>query len=183
MAIIARIANMFRADIHGVMDRLENQELLLKQHLRDMKEALNFKEAKLQKMKTSRDQRMQDLNRYKQQRETLEHDLTMAVRKDKDDIARMLIRKVKPLENLHEELSRHVRALEEEIDQFERHLQLQRLKYEELKNRSTEYLQKTQLQKWEKETFDPVSFNGYGELSEQEVELELLKRKEIKNED
>ena len=179
MAIIARIVNMFRADIHGVMDRLENQELLLKQHLRDMKEALNFKAAKLQKMKTSRGQRMQDLNRYKQQRETLEHDLTMAVRKDKDDIARMLIRKVKPLENLHEELSRHVRALKEEIDQFERHLQLQRLKYEELKNRSTEYLQKTQLQKWEKETFDPVSFNGYSEMSEQEVELELLKRKEI----
>lgn len=179
MAIIARIVKMFKADIHGVMDQLENQGLLLKQHLRDMEDALNFKETKLQKMKASRDQRLQDLNGYKQQWETLEHDLTMAVRKDKDDIARMLIKKMKPLENLSEELLRHVKALDEEIDQLEKHLQQQRLKYEKIKNRSTEYLNQAQFQKWENKAVDPVSFDSYGELSKQEIELELLKCKDM----
>jgi phage shock protein A len=178
MAIIARIVKIFKADIHGVMDQFENKGLLLKQYLREMEEALHFKEAKLQKMTTSRHHRLQDLDRYKQQRETLEHDLTMAVRKNKDDIARMLIKRMKPLENLDEELSRHVKELDEEIDQFEKHLQQQRLKYEKLKNRSTEFLHKTQLQKWQKEAAGPFSYDSSGELSEQQIELELLKRKE-----
>ncbi len=178
MAIIGRIVKIFKADIHGVMDRLEDQGLLLKQYLRDMEEALNCKAARLQKMKASCNQGLQDLNRYKQQMETLEHDLTMAVRKDKDDIARMLIRKMKPLENLCNELSRHVKALDEEITQFENHLQQQRFKYEQLKNRSTEYFHKTQMQQWKKEAIDPVSDGSYAELSEQEIELELLKHKD-----
>jgi len=40
MAILTRIIQLFKADIHGVMDQLEDQGLLLKQHLRDMEESL-----------------------------------------------------------------------------------------------------------------------------------------------
>ncbi len=181
MAIIGRIVKIFKADIHGVMDQMQDQGLLLKQHLRDMEEALNCKEARLQKMKASRNQALQDLNRYKQHWDTLEHDLTMAVRKDKDDIARMLIIKRSIPKRLSNEVSRHVKALDEEITQFDDHLQQQRLKYEQLKNRSTEYLHRTQMQKWEKEAIDPVPYDSYAELSEQEIELELLKRKDTLN--
>jgi hypothetical protein len=40
MAILARIIRLFKADIHGVMDQIEDQGLLLKQHLRDMEDSL-----------------------------------------------------------------------------------------------------------------------------------------------
>ena len=178
MAILARIVKIFKADIHGVMDQLEDRELLLKQHLRDMEEALNCKQAKLRKMTARRNQGQKDLSGYKQQWEALDHDLTMAVRKNKDDIARTLIRKMKPLENLSDELSRHLKALDEEMIQFKNHLQQQRLRYEQLKNRTIEYLHKTQMQRWEKDVIDPVSDDGYGEPADQEIELELLKRKD-----
>jgi phage shock protein A len=178
MAIIARIVEIFKADIHGVMDQLEDQGLLLKQHLRDMAEALHRRETKLRKMRVSHNQGLKDLAGYKQQWEALDHDLTVAVRKNKDDIARTLIRKMKPLENLSDELTRHLKALDEEIIQFENHLQQQRLRYEQLKNRTAEYLHKTRLQRWEKDVIDPVFDGGYGEPADQEIELELLKRKE-----
>ena len=178
MAILARIVKIFKADIHGVIDQLEDRELLLKQHLRDMEEALNRKQARLRKMTASHNQGQKDLAGYKQQWEALDHDLTVAVRKNKDDIARILIRKMKPLENLSGELARHLKALDEEMIQFKNHLQQQRLRYEQLKNRTTEYLHKTQMQQWKKNVIDPVSDDGYGELSDQEIELELLKRKD-----
>ena len=162
MAIIARIVKIFKADIHGVMDRLEDRGLLLKQHLRDMEEALNSKQIKLRKMTASHNQGLRDLAGYKQQWEALDHDLTMAVRKNKDDIARTLIRKMKPLENLSDELTRHLKALDEERIQFKNHLQQQRLRYEQLKNRTIEYLHKTQRQQWEKDVIDPVSDDVYG---------------------
>ena len=178
MDIIARIVEIFKADIHGVMDRLEDQGLLLKQHLRDMAEALDCKQARLRKMTASHNQGQKDLARYKQQWEALDHDLTVAVRMDNDEIARTIIRKMKPLENLSDELTRHLRALDEEMIQFNNHLQQQRLRYEQLKNRAAEYFRKTQMQRWDKEVIDPVSEDGYRELTDQEIELELLKRKD-----
>ena len=178
MAIIARIVEIFKADIHGVMDQLEDPGLLLKQHLRDMAEALHRKKTELRKMKEAHNQGLKDLAAYKQQWEALDQDLTVAVRKNKDDIARTIIRKMKPLENLSDELARHLKSLDEELIQFNNYLQQQHLRYEQLKNRAAEYLHKTRLQRWEKEVIDPVSDNNYGEPMEQEVELELLKRKD-----
>ena len=178
MAIIDRIIKIFKADIHGVMDQLENRELLLKQHLRDMEEALHRKEATLRKMTARHSQRQKDLAGYRQQWETLDHDLTVALRKDKDDIARMLIRKIKPLENLRDGLTRHLEALNEEMIQYKAHLQQQRLRYEQLKYRIIEYLQETQMQQWEKDAVVPVLADGFEEPADQEIELELLKRKE-----
>jgi phage shock protein A len=178
MAIIARIVKIFKADIHGVMDQLEDRRLLLKQHLRDMEEVLHHKEAKLRKMTADHNQRQKNLVGYRQQWEALDHDLTVALRKNKDDIARMLIRKMKPLENMCEELTRQLEALNEEMIQFKNHLQQQRLRYEQLKYRTTEYLHKTQRQQWENDVIDPVFVDGYEALNDEEIELELLKRKE-----
>ena len=135
-------------------------------------------EAKLRKMTARRHQGQKDLSGYKQQWEALDHDLTVAVRKNRDDIARMLIKKMKPLENLTDELTGRLRALDEEMIHFKNHLQQQRLRYEQLKNRTTEYLHKTQMQRWEKDVIDPVPDDGYGEPADQEIELELLKRKD-----
>jgi phage shock protein A len=161
------------------MDRFEDRRLLLKQHLRDMEEVLHRKEAKLRKMTAGHKQKQKDLADYRQQWEVRDHDLTVAIRKNKDDIARMLIRKMKPLENMIEELSRHLEALNEEMIDFKNHLKQQRFRYEQLKHRTTEYLRRTQMQKWEKDVIDPVSADGYEAPTDEEIELELLKRKEV----
>ena len=178
MAILSRIVKILKADIHGVMDQLEDRELLLKQHLREMEEILNRKEAKLRNMKASHNQRLKDLSGYRRQWEALDHDLTAAIRKNKDDIARMLIKKMKPLEDLRNELSRQSKTLEKEMIQLKNHLQQQRLRYEQLKKRAAEYLRASQMQQWEKDVIDPVADVGFGEPADQEIELELLKRKD-----
>ena len=56
MAIITRMIRLFKADIHGVMDQIEDQGLLLKQHLRDMEATLVQKEAGLKKMVLAKEQ-------------------------------------------------------------------------------------------------------------------------------
>ena len=40
MGILSRFFRICKSDIHGVMDLLEDRELLLKQHIRDMETAL-----------------------------------------------------------------------------------------------------------------------------------------------
>jgi phage shock protein A len=178
MAILARIIKIFKADIHGVMDHLEDRGLLLKQHLRDMEDALYHKADNLAKIRAFRNQGQKDLAGYKQQMDALEHDLTVAVRKKRDDIARMLIRKIKPLENLIAELACQLRTWDDEMLEVNNQLQRQRQKYAQFKYRIAQYRQKTPMQQWEKDAISPVSDNGYGQPTDQEVDLELMKRKE-----
>ena len=66
MGILTRVLRIFKADIHGVMDQLEDKGLLLKQYLRDMAEALEQKEAGLKKMNLSRSQAQRERDKYNQ---------------------------------------------------------------------------------------------------------------------
>jgi phage shock protein A len=178
MGIATRIVKIFKADIHGVMDQFEDQGLLLKQCLRDMEEALNQKEVKLARKVALQNQAQKEHHKYNQQYQSLDHDLTVAVEKGKDSIARMLIRKTQPLASLCDELADQIATLGEEISQYEQHLSEQRLRYEQLKIRSVEFFHRAEIQGREKEMRDIVPNNIPGELSEEEIELELLKRKE-----
>jgi phage shock protein A len=178
MGIMTRVIRIFKADVHGVMDQLEDQELLLKQHLRDMAEALNLKEAKLNKMCLSRQQMQHELDQYRRRAEALERDLAVAIHKNKDDIARMLIRKIKPLENLRDEIAVHIRTLDKNISHHKGLLDQQRLRYEQLKHRSIAFFQKTQVNEMRHDLSDEMPDRMRGELAEEEIELELLKRKE-----
>ena len=178
MGIATRITKIFKADIHGVMDQFEDQGLLLKQYLRDMEEALNQKEVKLARKVALKNQAQKEHQKYNQQHQSLDHDLTVAVQMGKDDIARMLIRKTQPLVALCDELADQIATLGEEISQYKQQVSEQRLQYEQLKIRSAEFFHRAEMQGREKYMGDTILDNYPRELSEEEIELELLKRKD-----
>jgi phage shock protein A len=178
MAILTRIFQQFKADVHGVMDQLEDQGLLLKQHLRDMEEALVQKEAQLNKMGIARDQAQQALQNGEKELDSLESDLEAAIKKDRDDIARLLIKKLKPLTRIQAERRNHIDLLNHEMGQFKENLAQQRMQYEELKQKAAAYFHRTENQSWEEPWSAAQSGFSVHELSEEEVELELLQRKE-----
>ena len=178
MGIANRVVNIFKADVHGVMDQIEDQGLLLKQYLRDMAEALNQKEVNLARKTTLRDQTRKEHDKYYRQYQALDHDLTVAVRKGKDDIARMLIRKTKPLTGLCDGLADQIASLDEELAQIKEQLSEQRLRYDQLKIQSAEYFHRIEIRARKDDRLDILPDQVHGELSEEEIDLELLKRKE-----
>jgi phage shock protein A len=178
MAILTRIFQQFKADIHGVMDQIEDQGLLLKQHLRDMEDSLAQKETQLKRIENARDQAQQEFQKGKKETDSLESDLEVAIKKDRDDIARMLIKKLKPLSRIQTERYNHIDLLNHEIAQFKENIEQQRLQYETLKQKATAYFHRTEKQGWQEPwAATPSDFNVH-ELSEEEIELELLQRKE-----
>ena len=178
MGIMSRLIKILKADVHGVMDQFEDKGLLLKQHLRDMEEALRVKETELNKLTASQSRLCHDREKFKQQCHTLEQDLNMAVQKDKDDIARMLIRKIKPLANLKAELEHHIETLDQKMIGFKDVLDRQRIQHEQIKHKACEYFQKTEMQAREPLPATVIPSDIAGELTEAEVELELLHIKE-----
>ena len=178
MGIATRLVKIFKADVHGVMDQFEDQGLLLKQYLRDMAEALNHKEGKVARMVNRRDQTRKEHDKYYRQYQALDHDLTVAVRKGKDDIARMLIRKTKPLTGLCDGLADRIASLDEELAQIKEQLSEQRLRYDQLKIQSNEYFHRAEFRARKDDRLDILPDQVQEELSEEEIELELIKRRE-----
>jgi phage shock protein A len=178
MAILTRIFRLLEADIHGVMDHIEDQGLLLKQHLRDMEESLVQKEAKLKHTCFARDQAQQDYEKGIKESNNLEQDLEVAIRKDRDDIARTLIKKLKPLAQIQAERCSHIDRLNHEIKQFKENIELQRLQYEQLRQQAINYFHRMEKQNEDLGWRAMQAEFGVNDLSDEEIELELLQRKE-----
>ena len=178
MGILTRIVRLCKADIHGVMDQIEDRGLLLRQHLRDMEKALSLKEARLKKMAVSRRQAQQEYDKYKRECEKIEQDLTMSIEKDRDDIARLLIKKLKPMAGHKDELGHHIEALDHEISQLRDCVEKQRLQYEQFRLKSSEYCHRTEQHEREKTMSAILPDMISRDLCDEEIELELLQRKE-----
>lgn len=178
MAIIRRLSRMCRADLHGMLDQLEDKGLLLKQYLRDMEGELARKEARLRQLTASREQARGDLEARDREQEKLEQDLAVAIQKERDDISRFLIRKIKHQEQTRDQLRRHMAALDQESAELRKLTEEQRLQHEQLQLRAREYCRRAEKQQQERILWAAVPDTSHGEPSEEEVELELLRHKE-----
>jgi phage shock protein A len=178
MAILTRIFRLFKADIHGIMDQIEDQGLLLKQHLRDMEDSLVQKEARLKQMCFARDQVRHHYEKGIKESSSLEQDLEVAIRKERDDIARTLIKKLTPLSHIQTERCSHVERLNHEIKLFKEDLEQQRLQYEHLRQQAVDFFHRTEKLSADCSWPPMQADTGTYELSNEEIELELLQRKE-----
>ncbi len=178
MGIFNRMVRSCKADIHGVMDQLEDQGLLLRQHLREMETALGRKNVRLKKMTASRQHAQQEFDKYRLECDKLEQDLTVAIEKNRDDIARYLIKKLKPVECHRDELGCHIENLDQEITQLKEYVEKQQLQYEQFKLKAAAYFHKAEQREWDKTITTIIPCGIARELCEEEIELELIQRKE-----
>lgn len=178
MGIMTRMLRLWKADLHGVMDQIEDKELLLNQYLREMENSLGEKETQRGHLEQSRRRIEHDMVLYREEINRLTQDLDSAVAKEKDDIARLLIRKRRSLEASCIQLQARLRGLEEERKALREVLETQRLQYDQLKIRAAAFRTRSQSQRWTGVAPDMDDPRGFGDVTEEEIELELLQRKE-----
>jgi phage shock protein A len=178
MTILSRMSHLCKADLHGVMDQIEDKGLLLKQYLREMESALKEKQARQSQLHETCRQIQRDFSHQNLEREKLEKELELAVRKDKDDIARMLIRKRRLLQACCDGMQRRLQRIEEEGTHLAEILNQQQLQYQELKVKAAEYCRWTEQRPFA-EASEVMSEAGFSSPpTEEEIEIELLQRKE-----
>lgn len=176
MGILSRMFRLCKADVHGVMDQLEDKGLLLKQYLREMEASLKEKEERLEQIGGRLRQVQRDLAQRREEVQKLEKDLDLAVLKEKDDIARMLIRKSRTLQDSCEQLTYQMDSLEEEKGKLAETLAQQRLQHEQLSIKAASFCRQAEQQVFvDAAVHAPPSWKA---PSEEEIELELLQRKE-----
>lgn len=179
MTILSRMFRLCKADVHGVMDQLEDKNLLLKQYLREMEESLKSKEDRLAQMQRSYQHVQRDLAGRNDEVKKLESDLDLAVRKEKDDIARMLIRKRRSLQAGCEQLALQLDQLNEEKESLSEILARQKLQFDQCKIKAAAFCGPSGQHLFE-EAEGIVSGTGstWKTPTDEEIELELIQRKE-----
>jgi phage shock protein A len=129
-------------------------------------------------MRFTRDQVRHHYEKGIKESSNLEQDLEVAIRKDRDDIARILIKKLKPLSHIQSERCSYIERLNHEIEQFKEDFEQQRLQYEHLRQQAADFFHRTEkLSENHGWPPMPAGSDAYV-LSNEEVELELLQRKE-----
>ncbi len=92
MALINRVSRLFKADMHAVLDRIEEPEQMLRQAVRDMEEDLVTLERHIslqRREQTILDSRRRDLQKRV---EKADRELDLCFENDKPDLARTLVR-------------------------------------------------------------------------------------------
>lgn len=178
MGMMTRIMRLWKADMHGVMDQLEDKALMLKQCLREMEQSLQQKQRRLNQLRSTCEQIQAQLAARDKEQLKLEADLSLAVNKNKEDIARLLIRKRLVLQGECERLSRQSRQLEEEQMRLSQLVQQQQNQYEQLKIKCAAHCQQAEQRAGDDNS--DIWSESAGSLypSEEEIELELLRFKE-----
>ena len=178
MGIMTRMLRLCKADVHGVMDQLEDKGLLLKQYLREMETSLGHKEQQVNALTQRIGRLTGQIARHVQEMDKLERDLVLALEKEKDDIARMLIRRRRALETASSHLNEQIEAMTQEKTQLAETLAHQRLQYETLRAKAEAYCSRAA-----DRLFETASRHHAGTVysidpGDEEIELELLARKE-----
>ena len=93
MALITRISRLFTADVHAVLDRIEEPQAVLQQAIREMTEELAQGERQLRWFNTEGQQLQQRLSDLSDQIAALEGELDLCFAAEEEDLARSLIKR------------------------------------------------------------------------------------------
>jgi phage shock protein A len=166
-----RIATLLKADAHGVVESLEERSLLLKQYVREAEIELNQKSARLEALGEEEKRLQEELARRQDELRSLDEDVSLALDGEKEELARFAIRRLLPLQRAARVLEAQLRERAETRDALRERLEAQQEQLEALKTRVRAELTR------ERESCDELGWLAEPAVADEEVELELLRRR------
>jgi len=122
MALINRLSQLFKADFHAVLDHIEEPELLLRQSIREMEDALAENSNELASLNRDRQIQSQRINELQQNIDHFDEELDLCFSESEDSLARPLVRRKLEATQLKKILGKRQDTIVQHIE--ERQLQM-----------------------------------------------------------
>ena len=167
MALVNRISRIFTADLHAVLDRIEEPDVLLAQSIREMADAVAADERRLAAVKERRQQCQRDLAASNARLAEFDRELDLCLGSDQDDLARSVIRKKLAESRAAASLTSTAKEADEAIAELTAVLDERRRDLEEIR-------QQAEIVRQDR----PVRSVDYDAVSDNDVEIALLAEKE-----
>lgn len=172
MKFVERMERMIKADAHGVLDRLEERSLLLKQHLREAEIEVQHKRAEVELLQEEERRLEAETSRIADEVAALDEDVELALSGDKEDLARFAIRRLLAKRATGDLLTARRADVAERRARLEERLEVQSRQLEELRTRVRAQLAAAKLAE---EQGEPAWAEGC--TADEEIDLELLRRR------
>jgi phage shock protein A len=171
MGIFERLRHTLSADANGLIDAIEEPVLVLEQHLRDAELAVQQKKAELAGLEAEAKRLGVDRQRAVAERARLEGDAEFALGQDRDDLARYSLGLLLPKQRLGERIDARLVAIAQERQTLQAKLEVQEVALEELRARVNAFVAGSG---------SGSSDLGFEPVSDEQIEIELLRRKAAK---
>jgi phage shock protein A len=130
MALITRVVRLFRADLHAVLDRIEEPDILLRQAVRDMEEELAGDQRRVKQLSHEQEQIESRIRELDPTLQEIEEQLEVCFDADKDDLARALIRRRLETQRYRKYLQRRRATVQDTLAGLEARVDEQRAQLE-----------------------------------------------------
>ena len=176
MTLIARISRLFTADIHGILDSLEDPEVILKQAVREMESEIEQSTVRLKDLNKQQEQYLSAGARHHTKLEQLDQQLDLAFADNNEHLSKSLISKKLNFKQQLELIESQRQAIDDEKSEMT-------TKIEEHKEKLKSILDKLALfgDDNSRVRFDPFSDNDSafnGAITQEEIELAYLQEKQ-----
>ena len=172
MRVFERIGRLVRADAHGVMDQLEERSLVLRQHLREAENEVVRKRAALEARDEERRRLREEGERLEARVAALAADGALAMAGAAAERARYAVRRILPKQAALRELFTRAAELDARRVRAAERLEEQQAQLEELRPRVRAHLARR-----DSDAMSPYAEGVEEGVTEEEVELELLRRR------
>ena len=119
MTLIARVSRLFRADLHAVLDQVEEPDLVLRQAVREMEEDLARDRRRVESLRVGMEQTAARDAEIQSSLSGIEEELDVCFAAGKDDLCRTLIRRRLECQSHRALLSRRRLETQEQLDRLE----------------------------------------------------------------
>jgi len=173
MALITRVSRLFRADLHAVLDRIEEPDLLLRQALREMETSFANDEQQLKLLQHEIGQLQNRSQSFEQALQEMDDELDICFFSQQEDLARALIRRKL-------ETRRHLKLIGEKLATSRQSCSTLQQKLHEQRSQLENMRQKVELLSDDptlsggEESWQPHEFS----IRDDEVEIAFLKEKQ-----
>jgi phage shock protein A len=175
MALIERLTRLFRADLHAVIDRLEEPDVLLRQALRDMEDELAQCATRLKASALEREQLQQRIGEIERTLAGIGTELDLCFAAGNDALIRTLLRRRLEGERLLQLLAQRTAAAARRIEEGGTQLAERQRALEALRQRIA-LLEAGAMPR------GPAVTGGFDDagVSEADIDLALLRERELR---
>lgn len=171
MALVTRISRLFSADLHAVLDRVEEPGIVLKQAVRDMEAAVAATERRIRALRLQAEQIVCSRTSAEHQLRETGEELDVCLDADNDELARTVVQRKLQLERHLTALNNRSEHLHRALDEQERVLNRRWRELDTLRSKA-ESFDEAGPACWEAPTTTGAS------VSREEVEVALLREKQ-----
>ena len=173
MTLTNRVTRLFKADMHGLLDRLEEPVVVLKQAVRDMEDEVSEREARISELKAHAARAAQRSEQLTQEAQDLDQKLDLCLGSGKEDLARGVVRKKLESDRLKQGFLVRKSDAEAKMERAERELAECRERLADVKRRMELFVDESSAA-----NSDDREMSRSSAVSDDDVEIALLKERE-----